>query len=129
MKRVLSSDYASLETVVEDTEAYLSEFDVDEDLAYRVVLLATEAVTNAIEHGNDLDPEKNVIMECRCDPDRITLTVEDEGGGFDPSKLSSPLEEEHLLDPGGRGLFLMDNMADEVGFEEEGRRIRLVFFR
>lgn len=129
MKRVLSSEFESLETVIDDTEAYLSEHNVDEDLAYRVVLLATEAVTNAIEHGNAMDPEKSVIMECHCHPDRITLTVEDEGGGFDPSTLASPLDDEHLLDPGGRGLFLMGKMADEVEYEADGRRIRLVFKR
>ena len=126
---VLPSEFAILDRIVAETEAFLAERLDDEDLAYRVLLLATEAVTNAIEHGNELDAGKQVRMELRVGPARVELWVEDEGGGFDPARVDSPLEDENLLHDGGRGVYLIEEMADEVHFEAEGRRVRMFFNR
>lgn len=127
MEMVLATDLASIERVVEETEAFLGPRVADEELAYRVVLLATEAVTNAIEHGNKFDADKRVYFQIRIGSRRIELAVEDEGRGFDPQKTDDPLAEENLLREGGRGILFMESLADEVRFENGGRKVLLIF--
>ena len=127
--RELPSRFEELDALVEATQAFMDEATDDEDLAYRVTLLASEAVTNAIKHGNGLDPSKKVVMHLVAHPDRFELTVEDEGGGFDESEVANPLADDHLLESSGRGIFLMRQLADEVSTELDGRRMRLVFRR
>lgn len=127
MEMVLDSDPASIQQVVEKTETFLEPRVADEDLAYRVVLLATEAVTNAIEHGNKFDADKHVYFRLDVGDRAIELAVEDEGTGFDPADTVDPLASENLLRKGGRGILFMESMADEVRFEKGGRKVRIVF--
>lgn len=127
MQMVLDSDLASIERVVDETEAFLGPRVSDEDLAYRIVLLATEAVTNAIEHGNRFDEGKRVYFQLHVGARRIELAVEDEGRGFDPEKTDDPRATENLFREGGRGILFMESMADEVRFEKGGRKVRLIF--
>ena len=123
----LPSIHESLERVVDETEAFLSSHVPDDDLSYRILLLATEAVTNAIEHGNGLDASKSVSLHLHYEPERFTVLVEDEGAGFERARVEDPLKQENLLDDGGRGLYLMEALADEVHYENGGRRVRIVF--
>ena len=123
----LDSDLSSIERVVEDTEAFLVERIRDDDLRYRVVLLATEAVTNAIEHGNKFDSAKSVFYRLEVGDTRVEVIVQDQGPGFDPEKTDDPRANENLLRDGGRGILFMKTMADEVRFEDEGRRVCLTF--
>ncbi len=127
MEMVLRTEFGSVEHVVDKTEAFLETRIESDDLIYRVVLLASEAVTNAIEHGNELDISKKVYFRLELREKDIQLTVEDEGSGFDPGKTDDPTESEHLFREGGRGLLFMDEIADEVHFEKEGRLVRLIF--
>lgn len=124
---VLKTDFSSVERVVDEMEAFLAGRIADEELAYRIVLLSSEAVTNAIEHGNQLDASKQVFFLVDVHADRVEVVVEDEGSGFDPSKTDDPTESAHLFREGGRGLLFMEEMADEVRFEKHGRRVRLTF--
>ena len=128
-QRVLPSTFENLERMVEETEAFLQRHGEDEDMVYRVTLLTSEAVTNAMEHGNKYDPQKTVTLNVVLGPEQIELIVEDEGEGFDPSSATNPLTPDHLMDDRGRGLFFMKQMADEVHPEKGGRRLRLVFVR
>ena len=127
MERVLASERASIERIVPETEAFLEERVSDEDLAYRIILLTVEAVTNAIEHGNQFDRTKQVYFRMVAEGQRIEVAVEDEGEGFNPTASADPLACENLLQEGGRGLLFMQSMADEVVFENNGRKVRLIF--
>lgn len=127
MEMVLESNLAGIERVVEETESFLESRIADEDLKYNVVLLATEAVTNAIEHGNKLDPAKQVIYRLEVHQRKVELVVEDQGEGFDPDSMEDPRESKNLLREGGRGLLFMESLADDVRFEAEGRRVCLTF--
>lgn len=129
LHRTLPSSFEHLERFVEETQAFMDRITDDEDLAYRVVLLVSEAVTNAMEHGNQFDAAKSVTVALRALPDRIELDVEDEGEGFAAAEVSDPLAKDHLLDDRGRGLFLMQEYADEIAIEDGGRRLRLVLHR
>ncbi|MEX1054787.1 MAG: ATP-binding protein [Rhodothermales bacterium] len=127
MEMTLESDLGNIERVVDETELFLMPRIEDEDLRYRVVLLATEAVTNAIEHGNRFDADKDVYYRLEVFVRSVEVVVQDQGPGFDPSTTEDPRESANLLREGGRGLLFMQSMADDVRFEEGGRRVRLTF--
>jgi serine/threonine-protein kinase RsbW len=88
-------------------------------------LVIDEAVTNAMQHGNGWNPERTVTIEATLSPGGFRLVVEDEGAGFDRAGVRDPLRRENLTREGGRGLFLMETLIDEVRYEEGGRRVIL----
>ena len=124
----LASHFDNLERIVEETQHFMEDLTDDEDFAYHIVLLTSEAVTNAMEHGNGFDPEKEVELDLQVFPDRIEIAVEDEGTGFERDAVPDPLAQDQLLVDRGRGLLLMREMADEVHFEGGGRQLRLVCY-
>lgn len=89
----------------------------------------TEALANAMLYGNRCDPEKTVRIEVSLDPARVVLNVIDQGSGFDPATVPDPTLPANLQRPGGRGLFLIRNLMDEVEFNESGNAVRLVLRR
>ncbi len=107
-------------------QAFLDEHVPDEDLGFRVALVTSEAVTNAIEHGNALVASRSVHLRIDVQPGGVQVEVEDEGEGFNPAFVPDPTRDGALMAEGGRGLFLMQQLADQVRFEQEGRRVVLV---
>jgi len=122
---ILPSNFQSVERVVDESESFFGQFYDDEELLYKLQLLASEAITNGVEHGNEYDESKTVTVIFEADPDVATISVEDQGNGFDRSSVENPLSESHILDDGGRGLFLMEAMADEVKYDLDGRRVTI----
>lgn len=127
LRFVIPSRLEELEDLIEATEAFVGRHESNDDRAYTVVLLASEAVTNAIEHGNALDASKSVTIDYWARDGHIEIWVQDEGDGFDRASIPDPLSREHLLDEGGRGIYLIEELADEVRYEESGRRIGMLF--
>jgi len=126
----LKSTYEEAESIPEFVEGLQKETDLDEDSSGKLMLLLSEAVTNAIVHGNNEDPSKKVEVEINIKPDSIITTVEDEGEGYDPDQESdNPLNEENLLKEGGRRIYLIEEISDEIEYFNEGRGIRFVIFR
>ena len=94
-----------------------------------IMLALNEAATNAIVHGNKNDPNKTVTVTAEVTPQQIQFSVTDQGEGFNPGSLPSPLDEPNLLKPSGRGVFLMRQFADRVRFSEKGNQVTLIFNR
>ena len=94
------------------------------DLNFRVGL--TEALSNAMLYGNGSDPEKRVRVEVTMASSRITACITDEGGGFDPTSVPDPTEPQNLFKPGGRGIFLMRSLLDEVSYNDRGNSVTLI---
>tara|TARA_B100000963_G_scaffold123890_1_gene108069 strand:- start:647 stop:1063 length:417 start_codon:yes stop_codon:yes gene_type:complete len=92
-----------------------------------VLIAITEAVNNAIIHGNKNIANKRTDIEYNIDNQTITFTVFDEGTGFDFNNLPDPTSPENLEKPQGRGIFLMNHLADEVNFIENGNVVQLKF--
>ena len=126
---VLASEHPNVEQAVEQAESFFKDHVEDEDLLYNLVLLTSEAVTNGMEHGNDFDPGKSVTVEFKVSSAVLEIIVEDEGPGFERTEVPSPLSEDHLFDDGGRGLFLLESLADDVRYELGGRRTCVTFRR
>lgn len=89
----------------------------------------TEALANAVLYGNQGDPGKHVRIEVSIDSSMVALRVEDEGRGFDPQSVPDPTLPENLHRAGGRGLFLIRELMDEVEFSDRGNAVRLVLLR
>ncbi len=124
-ERTLPSRYELLSPLADEIQAFLELHVEDEDLAYRTLLLSTEAMTNAMEHGNNLDPSRMALLYIAIEHNQIRVSVEDEGPGFDVDTVPDAVEEGEVFDEGHRGLFLMRAYAQEVTFENGGRRIVL----
>ena len=104
----------------------LKKEDVDEDIIFDVHVAFEEALRNAMIHGNRNDPDKMVLIETELTGNVVRIVVEDEGEGFDPGRLPDPTLDENLLKEGGRGVYLIGHLMDEVSYENEGRRIVMV---
>jgi serine/threonine-protein kinase RsbW len=102
-------------------------FHLDDDIYGNIMIAVTEAVNNAIKHGNSSDKSKNVHLSLSLDDSMIKFVIKDEGNGFNYGNLPDPTAPENLEKPGGRGIFLMKHLSDEVDFKEEGRVVELSF--
>lgn len=91
---------------------------------FRVCL--TEALSNAMIYGNRQDPSKRVRVEVFVHRNRLRARVTDQGNGFNPDRVPDPTAPSNRLKEGGRGIFLMRTLMDEVHFNERGNAVTLV---
>ena len=106
---------------------------LDEESSHWVGVAIRESVINAIKHGNRNDANKRVFVEFQTtgaeSVSELTITVRDQGAGFDPNTLADPLAPENLLKSSGRGIFLIRNFMDDVQLSrvpEGGMEIRMI---
>lgn len=100
---------------------------VHEDHFGNVLIAVTEAVNNAIQHGNLSDPDKNVKINVKRNAQDLCFVVIDDGKGFNFESLPDPTAPENIEKENGRGIFLMKSLADEVVFEKNGSEVHVVF--
>ena len=113
------------EKLVDDVCA---KFNVNEDHYGNILIALTEAVNNAINHGNRQNPQKQVDIEFFSNGDKsLHFVVKDQGEGFDYDHLPDPTDPANLEKISGRGVFLMRNLADEVEFRDNGATVEMVF--
>ena len=98
-----------------------------QDTHDNILISLTEAVNNAIIHGNKNNANKFVNISCSETEDRIVIKVSDEGRGFDHQSLDDPTKPENLQCCGGRGVFIMKQLSDEIRFLNNGRTIEMHF--
>lgn len=115
-----SLDY--LKDVDEFVESRLKKTGISESQLADVAISVTEAVTNAVVHGNKNDLEKKVLVSLEIKEPEIIVEVKDQGNGFDPDSVPSPVENENILKKVGRGVFIFKSLMDKVefSFEPEG---------
>ena len=102
-------------------------FHINDDVYGNIMVAVTESVNNAIVHGNKCDKDKNVNISLEMGDHALKFIIEDEGPGFDYQNLPDPTAPENLLNTGGRGIFLMQNLCDKVEFFNEGKKVELSF--
>ncbi len=88
-------------------------FHLDDDIYGNIMIAVTEAVNNAIKHGNSSDRTKNGHFSLSLNESLIKFVIQDEGKGFDYQNLPDPTAPENLEKIGGRGIFLMKHLSDE----------------
>ena len=113
-----------LELFLED---FFDELKLKRDNFFHVLLSLSESVNNSISHGNHFNEKKNVIIYCSWEDEILTITVEDEGTGFEIKDIKDPTMPENIHSERGRGLFLISKLADELNMKEKGRIIEFKF--
>lgn len=129
MKKSISfnSDLANVE-LVEKFVNNICEFEeIDERFYGNILLALTEAVNNAIEHGNGNQSSLDVTVSYSKDGEIIEFIVRDQGRGFDYTKVPDPTLPENLEKLTGRGIFLLTQLSDNVDFRQGGSEVCLTF--
>lgn len=122
------SDLAELKCVEKMTSKVGEIMSLSQDQVDNLAIAVTEAVGNAIVHGNKKNPDKKAHLSFDLKPGKITILVSDEGEGFIPENIDDPLDPANLLKESGRGIFILKTLMDDVGFEFSGKgtTIRMV---
>lgn len=93
---------------------------------FEIELAITEAFANAIKYGSSNDPSKLIQCCVACDQARgMLIVVRDPGPGFDPASIPNPIVGQNIFSEGGRGIYLINQMVDEVHFEKGGTEIHM----
>lgn len=107
----------------------LEENQFSEDDRFAVRLGLEEAFYNAVRHGNKMDPNKSVKIDCMVGPDKIEISMTDAGAGFDPNAVPDCRIGENLYKTEGRGLLLIRSYMDLVEFNRPGNMIHMVRYK
>jgi serine/threonine-protein kinase RsbW len=122
MRLVFGSDVRLVDVAHAAAETLAGIAGFDEDDALNVGIAVREAVINAIEHGNKLDPKLKVDLVLKARARSIEARVRDQGGGFDPGTTPDPTLGDNVMRSSGRGLLLIRAFVDTVDFDfREGR--------
>ncbi len=124
----LKSDPEKISEVEDFVKKIAEDLHVNEEIYPNILISVTEAVNNAIIHGNGRDLDKDVKISLSSSEKFLTILVSDEGTGFDPDNIPDPTLEENLEKLGGRGVFLIQQLSDIVIFHNEGRTVEMKFY-
>jgi len=120
------SDYAAGRAVQDEILNAIRNRGFKGNTFFAINLALEEALTNAIRHGNRLDPTKKVHVEAKVTPKRVEIIVEDEGPGFDRHRIPDPTTTENLEKCSGRGILLIESYMSRVTWDRGGRRVRMI---
>ena len=124
------STHSGLSQLIEQAHSFATKhLNGVNDETDRAKLLINEVVVNAVKHGNQFDEGKEVFLDIDVCDHRVDIRVEDEGAGFNPNGVPDPRTSDNIQREHGRGLFLIQSLADEVSFEQEGRRVCVAIHR
>ena len=127
LRQSLPSQIQAIPPFVDQLMHFIAKSRSNDGSETNIEVALCEALENAAVHGNGENPNKRVSVTCRCTPDgEVSITVEDEGQGFDTVTLPDPMAPENWLRTSGRGIYLMKALMDEVRFEKGGA---LVYMR
>ena len=113
---VLASRFENIEVAEQALRDLCGEAGCDGDDLYWIITALREALANAVRHGNHSDPERKVLVDFSIEDCTVSIRIEDEGDGFDPTAVPDPTDPENLLRPNGRGIFYMQQFMNHVEF-------------
>ena len=122
----LAADVNAISPMVERVMRIVTQMGCAAGREFEIELALREALANAVEHGSGNDPSKQIQCCVACDHARgMLIVVRDPGPGFDPSQIPSPIKGQNLFSTGGRGIYLINQLVDEVRFERGGTEIHM----
>jgi serine/threonine-protein kinase RsbW len=122
----VAADVDAITPVVERVMELVGEMGCAEGKHFEVEMALREALANAIVHGAGGDSSKQIELCVACDIERgMLIVVRDPGPGFDPSKIPSPTFGQNVYSEHGRGIYLINQLMDEVKFERGGTEIHM----
>ena len=113
----IPSNLEELTTIEKLSNDIAKKMGLSEDKHDNLSIAVTEAVGNAIVHGNKRDPKKKVRIQVEISNDRVKISVTDQGTGFNPDDLADPLDPDNLLRESGRGIFILKALMDDVSWD------------
>lgn len=126
LETMLPGDASAISPVIKRIMAVINEMGCAAGREFEIELALCEALANAIEHGSANDPSKQIQCCVACDHARgMLIVVRDPGPGFDPASIPSPIVGQNLFATGGRGIYLINQLMDEVRFEKGGTEIHM----
>ncbi|MHC4293085.1 MAG: ATP-binding protein [Planctomycetota bacterium] len=128
-----SIEIASIPSAIEDIclkiVSELQEQNFTTDDVFSVHLALEEAITNAVKHGNKMDPDKKVKIQYKITSDKVEISITDQGDGFKPDNVPDPRVEENLYKSEGRGLLLIQSFMNQVAFNKSGNCLNMIRFK
>jgi len=125
-KLSIASDFKKIRQAVDEVITLLKDLHAGESDTFDIRLCLEEALINAIKYGNRFDKKLEVLIDFKYADNKISISVEDKGNGFDYNKIPDPTKEENLLKGNGRGIFLIRHLMDEVRFNKKGNRLVMI---
>ena len=126
LQQLLPSQVDVIEPFVARVKRFISKFRNQDGRESHIEMAVREALVNAVIHGNQEDPDKRVHVICRCSKDgEVSITIRDQGQGFDCRALEDPTTPENVLSTRERGIYLMQALMDDVCFDEGGTVVRM----
>ncbi len=110
---ILKSDKAEISTIENLISQYNKIAGIPEEKIINFQIAVSEALINAIVHGNKEDKNKSVFVSIECKENFFKISIKDQGSGFDYNKIPDPTKEENLFKEHGRGIFIMNTLVDE----------------
>ena len=127
LKVTLAADRNAVDPVVQSVMEVVRQVHCDAEKYDAIELALTEALANAVVHGAKADPSKIVECDVVCNEDEsILIVVRDPGTGFKPGEIPNPLQGESVYSDHGRGIFLINQLMDEVKFLKNGTEIHMI---
>ena len=129
-KKIVSSDPNLIPEVDEFIFDKINPLNLEADTLSNLSLAISEALSNAMVHGNKLDPNKDVTVSIRISSDELMLSIKDQGEGFDPKSVPDPTIPENILKDSGRGIHIMRSFIDKVyyNFTSEGTELKFIIY-
>jgi serine/threonine-protein kinase RsbW len=126
-KMVFKSEIKNINLVERLIDDISTKYQLHSDIYGKLLLAVVEGVNNAIVHGNKLESDKDVVLQYEITDKIIQFVITDNGSGFNYKDLPDPTKPENLEKTHGRGIFLMNHLADEVEFNEKGNEVKVIF--
>jgi serine/threonine-protein kinase RsbW len=127
LKVTLAADKDAIDPVVQGIMEVVRETNCATGKEDAIELALSEALANAVVHGAKADPKKIVECDVACDEARgMLIIVRDPGPGFDPKSIPSPVMGENIYSNHGRGIFLINELMDQVEFKNNGKEIHML---
>ncbi len=128
LERRLPNRLEHVNAFIKEALDHFGRLSLPQEDVFPIKLALEEALTNAMRHGNRLDPGLFVDVSVVLEGQRLVMKVKDEGAGFDFSKIPDPTQQDNKEKPNGRGVFLIKQLMNEVEFFDGGRGIKMIKF-
>ncbi len=124
----ISSSILEVDTVIAQIGAYIQKVvELDPAVYWKIQTCFYESLLNAVVHGNKYNTQKKVYIEFRIVTGLIVIRIRDEGIGFNYNNVPDPLNLENILKDFGRGITVLNTLADRVKFNEKGNEVTMFF--
>jgi serine/threonine-protein kinase RsbW len=123
----IQSSISSIRIVENAIDTASGELGISKENYGKILVSTLEAVNNAILHGNKSDPQKKVIILISFKNEELIIKISDEGMGFKPKEVPDPTIPQNREALNGRGVFLMNKLADKIKYSKKGNSVTMTF--